>query len=98
MNRSETLDILRSCSDEAKLLGATRLYLYGSAARDQLRPESDIDVFVDYDVEGPFSFIELVRLQDLLAERLAREVDVTTRGGLHPLLKDEIERASIRVF
>jgi predicted nucleotidyltransferase len=79
-------------------LGATALYVFGSAARDELGPGSDVDIFIDYDPEGPFSFVELIQLQWLLADILQREIDLTTRGGIHPMLKEEIEHSSIRVL
>lgn len=74
------------------------LYLFGSAARDELRADSDVDVFVDYDPEGPFSFVELLDLQRYLADCFGRPVDLTTRAGLHPRLKARIEQSSIRVL
>ncbi len=98
MTRSETIAALAANSAQIRDLGATGLYLYGSAARDELSEKSDVDLFIDYDPSSEFSFIELVRLQELIRKKLARNIDLTTRAGLHPLLKDEIERSSIRVF
>jgi predicted nucleotidyltransferase len=96
--RDEVIEALRSAREQIMAFHAEALFLYGSAARDEMRDDSDIDVFIDYDENGPFSFVELVRLGDLLKNVLYREVDVTTRRGLHPLLRSEIERSSIRVF
>ena len=98
MTRSETIAKLKASAEEIRKLGATGLYLFGSAARDELTEESDVDLFIDYDPASEFSFVELVKLQDLIGQRLAREVDLTTRNGLHPLLRAEIERSSIRVL
>lgn len=98
MTKSDTIATLKTCSDAIRALGATGLYLYGSAARDELTADSDVDLFIDFDPAGPFSFVELVRLQELIRANLNREVDLTTRGGLHPLLRDEIERTSTRIF
>lgn len=79
-------------------MGVKALYLFGSAARDELASASDVDLFVDYDPAGEFSFVELVRLKALLEQKLSRDVDVTTREGLHPRLRAEIEQASIKIF
>jgi uncharacterized protein len=98
MTRSETIATLKANSREIRELGATGLYLYGSAARDELSPESDVDLFIDYDPASDFSFVELVRLQELIRQKLARRIDLTTRYGLHPLLRSDIEQSSIRVF
>ena len=72
--------------------------MFGSAARDEMASASDVDLFVDYDPTGTFSFVELVRLKELLKRKLSRDVDVTTRDGLHPQLRADIERACIKIF
>jgi len=51
---------------------------------------------VDYDPER-FSFVELIRLQERLSRILGRPADLTTREGLHPLLRAQIEAEAIRV-
>lgn len=98
MTRNETIATLKASSEQIRALGATALYLYGSAARDELSPASDVDLFIDYDPKGPFSFVELIRMQEFISAQLDREIDLTTRNGLHPLLRPEIERTSIRVL
>ena len=98
MIKAEAIDRLRREAGAIKALGATSLYLFGSTVRDEARPASDLDLFVEYDPEGGFSLIELVAIKQLLEERLAVPVDVTTRDSLHPLLRDEIERSAERIF
>ncbi len=97
-NRAEVIERLRTHEPELRALLATALHLYGSAARDEMTDESDVDVFIDYDPAGPYSFVELISGGDYLQSVLGRKVDFTTRDGLHPLLKDRIIRSSIRVF
>jgi hypothetical protein len=89
--------MLRSRADEIRSLGATSLYLFGSMARDQATSESDVDLFIDYDPEH-FSFVELIRLREELTAMLGRPADLTTREGLHPLLRADIEAEAIKVF
>ena len=98
MNRTEAIAKLKSCADAVKARGATSLYLFGSSARNAARSDSDLDLFVDYDPKRKFSLLDLAAIKNLLEERLAIEVDVTTRDSLHPLLRDDIERSAIRVF
>lgn len=97
-DRAEVIARLRAREPQLRNLLATSLFLFGSAARDELTPTSDVDVFIDYDPEGPFSFVELIRLRELVGEIVGREVDLLTRDGLHPVLKSDIEQSSIRVF
>ena len=97
-SRAETIARLRAHEAEIRAMHASALYLFGSAARDELGPDSDVDVFIDYDSEGSFSFVEWVRLSEFLPDIVGRDVDFTSRDGLHRLLRDEIEREAIRIF
>jgi predicted nucleotidyltransferase len=97
MDRASVLDVLRRRGDELRPLGVSSLYLYGSTARDEASSDSDVDVFVDPDYDR-FGFVEPIRLEKILMGALGRKVDVTTREGLHPLLRSEIERDAIKVL
>ena len=98
MTRAEAISRLASHADAIRAMGATSLYLFGSTARDEAKPESDLDLFIDYEPGSRFSLIDLAGIKVYLEEKLGIETDVTTRGGLHPKLKDKIERSAIRIF
>ena len=98
MNRAEAMTRLKGCADAIKARGATSLYLFGSAARDETGPDSDLDLFVDYDPTKKFSLIDLVGIKLMLEDELGTKVDLTTRDSLHPMLRERIERSAVRVF
>lgn len=98
MRRDEVIETLRKYREAIQALGAASLYLYGSHARDEAGPESDIDVFVDRDPNKPFGFMQYTGLIHLLEDTFGVDVDVATRSGLHPDLREEIESSAIRVF
>ncbi len=98
MKRSEAIEKLKAQADAIRALGATSLYLFGSVARDEAGASSDLDLFIDYDPERKFSLLDLAGLKIYLEDELATDVDVTTRNGLHPRLKDKIENSAIRIF
>jgi predicted nucleotidyltransferase len=98
VNKHEAIEKLRSQSEPLQARGATALYLFGSAARDELRPDSDIDLFLDYDPDKQFSLVDLVDIKLFLEDSLGIDVDVTTRDSLHPMLRAGIEKSAIRVF
>jgi predicted nucleotidyltransferase len=98
MTRNEAITALRARADAIRACGATGVYLFGSTGRDEAGPQSDLDVFVDYDPAKRFSLVDLAAIKVLLEEELGVEVDVTTRDSLHPMLRDDIERSAVRVL
>jgi uncharacterized protein len=97
MTSAETIAALRNRAAEIRAHGVTALYVFGSTARGEAGPDSDVDLFVDYDPEA-FDFVHLIRLRDELSRILGRRADLTTREGLHPVLRDRIEAEAIKVF
>jgi predicted nucleotidyltransferase len=98
MTRTDAISQLLRHADAIKAMGATSLYLFGSTARDEAAADSDLDLFLEYDPASRFSLVDLVGIKLFLEETLGIEADVTTRDGLHPMLKDKIERSAVRLF
>ena len=98
MRRDEAIAKLKRTEVAVRALGATSLYLYGSTARDEARPDSDVDVFIAYDPGKKFSILHLVGVQQGLSERLSAEIDIATRDGLHRRLRKRIEQSAIQIF
>ena len=98
MNRTEAIRKLRPFADALKARGATSLYLFGSTARNEAGSKSDLDLFLDYDPKSKFNALDLVAAKRLLQRSLGIKVDLTTREGLHPLLRKKIEAEATRVF
>src|SRR3974390_878621 len=97
MIRDEAISKLKAREADIRLAGAPSLFLFGSTARNEATPDSDVDLFVDYDPER-FGFVELIRLRDNLSEALGVPADLTTREGLHPRLRPSIEAEAVRVL
>ena len=96
MTREDTISLLRKHQAEIAGHGVRALYLFGSTRRGEARPDSDVDLFIDY-AEG-FSLLDLVALREDVDRLLGTRTDITTRGGLHPRLRDDILREAERVF
>ena len=98
MDTRTAIEAIRACEPAIREEGATALYIYGSRARGDHRPDSDLDVFVDYDPSAKFSLLDLVGIKLLIEKALGLEVHITTHDSLHPRLKAGIEAQAIRVL
>lgn len=97
MKKSEILEKLEAHRDELHARGVTSVALFGSTARDEASDISDIDILVEF--ERPTGLLELIRLKHKLEEMFRVEkVDLLTRDGLHPALKERILAEAIHVL
>ena len=95
MNRASILALLLERRDViTQRFGARHLSLFGSAARDELRAESDVDVLVEFD--GPATYDGYFSLKDYLEQVLNRPVDLVTSKGLKPRARQHVEQDLIR--
>ncbi len=97
MRRDEVIAVLRRHADAIRARGARSLYLFGSTARDQVGPASDIDVFVDPDYTR-FTLLDWVDLEAFLTDVVGRPVDLTTRNALRPEYRPDIEHSATKVL
>ena len=75
-------------------MGVSGLALFGSIARGEEAPGSDVDLLVEFDRQvGLFHFVHVKRY---LEEILGRRVDMVTPDALHPALRDRILREAVR--
>jgi predicted nucleotidyltransferase len=81
---------------EAK--GIRHSYLFGSVARGDDGPGSDIDIILDLDPERHIDIFDFVDLREFLAEKLGRNVDVGTRRSLFPGRHDQIIAELFEIF
>lgn len=96
MNRADILSLLATHRGVLmQRYGAKSLSLFGSAARDELGPASDVDVLVEFD--GPATFDGYFNLKDHLEGLFDRPVDLVTAKGLKPRARQHVERDLIRV-
>jgi uncharacterized protein len=68
--------------------GIQRAGVFGSYARDQAGPESDLDLLVE--LPPGSSLLDLVGLEQDLTDELGLKVEATTYRALHPLLRDRV--------
>jgi uncharacterized protein len=98
MRRDEVIARLKATEPKLREFGVASLYLFGSHARDEAKPESDVDVFVDPSLGEQFGFIPFMNAYEVIQNAVGANVDYGTRTGLHPLLRPDIEREAVRIF
>lgn len=96
MSRDQILALLRQALPELRAkYGLRDLSLFGSVARDEAGPGSDVDVLATY--AGPLTLHAFMGLKADLERRLGTPVDLVTPGALKPRLRAAIERDLLRV-
>ena len=96
--RERVVGLLRERSGELRARGVRGLALFGSVARGEARPDSDVDLLVELDHDTKLGF-GVVGLQDDLARLLGREVGLTFAGGqLRPKFRKRIAQDLVQVF
>jgi predicted nucleotidyltransferase len=100
MRRTDVIARLKEAGPALRALGVAGLYLFGSHARDEATQESDVDVFVDPVSEDEFGFLPFMdayrTLQGVFNERA--DIGYSTRAGLSPYVRKDVEREALRIF
>jgi predicted nucleotidyltransferase len=93
--RSEVTRRLTDHWQELARFGVKSLALFGSVARDEAQPASDVDLLVEFN--GRATFDQYMDLKLYLEELLGCRVDLVTRKALRPQLRPIIEREALYV-
>lgn len=72
------------------------LRLFGSAARGDEQPDSDVDMLVRF--SKPKSLLELIRVEEEFSKALGRPVDLVTEGALSPHLRERVIREARMLY
>ena len=72
------------------------LFLFGSRGRGDARTDSDIDMLVSFPQR--VSFLRMVALERELAQLFGREVDLQTKAGLSPYIRDRVLKERQEVY
>jgi len=95
MQREDVLKLIADNREAISTLGVKSLALFGSLARGDAGPESDVDILVEF--QGSSTFDRYMDLKFFLEELLNRPVDLVTRKALKPRLRPYVEKEAIYV-
>jgi predicted nucleotidyltransferase len=76
--------------------GAKRISIFGSYARGEARPGSDIDIMVEF--SGRKSLLDIIGIEQELSEAVGMKVDLLTEKSVSPYLIDKIKKGMVVIY
>jgi predicted nucleotidyltransferase len=98
MKRDDIIHRLKEREADLRAHGVMRVALFGSVARDEQRPDSDIDILVDLDPAIVATMFDYAGLKDYVASLFEGPVDVIDRDALKPRLRPRAAVDAIYAF
>lgn len=96
MNREQVIAKLRRHEAELKAAGILRLSLFGSLARGERG--NDVDLMAEFDSSKQFSLLDMVRLENRLADICGMPVDLSPAQSLKDGIGERAKRESVLAF
>jgi predicted nucleotidyltransferase len=98
MKRDAVVATLRVHEAELRSDGVVRLSLFGSTARNEARTDSDIDLLAAFDDSRPMSLLDIIGIENRLADLLGQNVDLIEEGTLRPRVWQSVSREAVSAF
>jgi predicted nucleotidyltransferase len=98
MTSNEAIAVLRQHEPDLRARGVRRAGIFGSVARDEAGPLSDLDILIELDPNAALDVYAYAGLKSYIAGLFESEVDVVNRGALKPHLRAPSERDAIYAF
>lgn len=87
----------KAVAELCKRYHVRELSVFGSAVRDDFTADSDIDFLVEFMPDAKIGFLEFAGMQIELSELMGRKIDLVSKNGLNPVIRDEVLNSS-KVF
>ena len=98
MQTEAAISRLRAHEQELRGLGIARLSLFGSAARGDAGPDSDIDLAVSFDAAAGIGMFKLYAIEERLREIVGGRIDLVSEPARRQRFQDQIDRDRVSVF
>lgn len=98
MEREQVIATLRGHELELRAAGVIRLSLFGSTARGDRRPDSDIDLLAAFDDTRRISILDVAGIERQISQLLGRSVELVEEGTLKPRVRKNVEAEALRAF
>ena len=98
MKQDEVIAKLRAYEPELRAAGVVRLSLFGSTVRNEAGPNSDIDLLAAFDDAQTLSLLDMIGIENRLADLLGQSVDLIEEGTLRPRARENVSLEAVRAF
>ena len=98
MNRDEIIERLREREADLRAQGVAHAALFGSVARGDDSPDSDIDILVDLDPAIVVTIFDYANVKEFIAGLFDRPVDVVSRESLKPRVRPKATAGALYAF
>jgi hypothetical protein len=90
MNKQQVIDTIQANRVLLQEFSVKSISVFGSVVRDEARPDSDVDILVEFEPRAKIGFFTFSRLQRRLSDILGRPVDLVTPDALHKAMRSRI--------
>jgi hypothetical protein len=98
MDRDRIIVILQEHAPELKAAGVAHLRVFGSVARGEASPESDVDLMADFDQSKRVTLVTLGRLESHLGDLLGVKVDLSSADWMREPVRRQALREAVLAF
>lgn len=95
---NDRIELFSATQKYLSTIPVTRAWVFGSFARGEETPSSDLDLLVDYDKASKVSLLDIVRYKLDLEKIIGREVDLISNGSLKPFAVPSAERDKYLIY
>jgi predicted nucleotidyltransferase len=93
MNREDVIAVLRQHADALRARGVSHAALFGSVARNEAGPSSDIDIMIELSPDAELDVFAYAGLKTFIAGLFSTKVDVVNRAALKPYIRPAVSDA-----
>jgi len=90
MNKQQIIETIQANRVLLEEFSVKSIFVFGSVVRDEARPDSDVDILVEFEPKAKIGFFTFARLQRRLSDILGRPVDLVTQDALHKAMRSRI--------
>ena len=98
VDRDTIITELLALEPKLRAQGLTRLAMFGSRARGDHRPNSDLDILVDVEPQRKFSLLDLIGVCHIIEDSLGIHTNAVMRRSLEPGMGERIRPEIVEVF